>query len=557
MIEELKSIIETSKHGNWKSKIEKNPLMMQFIMDSTKFLDDRFTLLTRVYYVLNGLTDIVRCEVCGKPMYKNAPNLTAGIYPNCSRKCASINKKTRDKVKKTCNDRFGCDNVFQNENIKAKSRSTMLDRYGVEYTHQSKQLTDKCRKTCLEHYGVDHQWKNKDVQAKNRSTILQKYGNDSPLNVQSFKDKFKITRKINRYNSLLENKFVIPNFSLDEFLKVEFPEDTMLSWKCIENTHNHVFESVLDENNLVRHGSPARCLICHPITNCFSQEETEVVEYIKSIYDGKVLNRTSENRQLIAPQEIDILIPSKKIGIEFDGLYYHCDDSNKDKNYHLHKTERMEKLGWKLIHIFEDEWVNKREICKSRLCSALGCNLRKIFARKCSIEEISYNETEEFLNRTHIQGSVKSKINIALKYEGRIVSVMTFGKPRFEKGYDFELLRFSNELFTQVIGGAGKMLKYFERNYRPKSIISYADRRWSKGDLYNALGFSFKGYSRPSYWYVKGVFNRENRVKYQKHKLSHILKNFDKNLSEMENMRNNGFRVIWDCGNMVFEKHLT
>jgi hypothetical protein len=134
---------------------------------------------------------------------------------------------------------------------------------------------------------------------------------------------------------------------------------------------------------------------------------------------------------------------------------------------------------------------------------------------------------------------------------------MTFGKPRFGKGYDFELLRFSNELFTQVIGGAGKLLKYFERNYHPKSIISYADRRWSKGDLYDAIGFSFKGYSRPSYWYVKGVFNRENRVKYQKHKLSYILKNFDENLTEMENMRNNGFRVIWDCGNIVFEKHLT
>ena len=105
---------------------------------------------------------------------------------------------------------------------------------------------------------------------------------------------------------------------------------------------------------------------------------------------------------------------------------------------------------------------------------------------------------------------------------------MTFGKSRFNKKYEWELLRFCNKLGYHIPGAAGKLLKYFERNYHPKSIISYADRRWSQGKLYKALNFQLDHSSAPNYWYFKSYTqeNLESRVKYQKHKLKNILENF-------------------------------
>lgn len=550
--ERIKEIVSSSVHGNWRKRISDDPELVKFVMDSTDFLDGRFTFLTRVYYVINGLNEVVKCENCGKPMFKNAENLSVGIYPNCSRECAGKNKKTREKYRDTCNERFGCDNAFQSDAVKAKSRNTMVERYGVEFSSQSAELVEKRKRTCIERFGVDHQWKSSEVKRKIRETMSERHGADNPLASAEIASKFARTRKTGRYLQLTENKFVVPNFTLEEFVGCKDPSVTALSWKCVENGHDLVFDSVLDENNLVRHGAPARCPICHPMTNSFSQEEIEVFEFVKSVCgEESALNRTEENRKVIPPLEMDVIVPSKKVGIEFDGLYYHCDDS-KDPLYHLKKTEMAESVGWRLIHVFEDEWANKREICESRLSAILGRVKRRIFARDCTVEEVSSKEADEFLDRTHLQGGVRSKACLALKYGGETVSVMTFGRPRFGKGYECELLRFSNALFTQVVGGASRLLSHFEREWRPTSMVSYADRRWSDGGLYRALGFDFVGFSRPSYWYVKNALKRENRIKYQKHKLPGLLERFDPSKTEMENMRDNGFRVIWDCGNGVY-----
>ncbi len=552
--ERVKEIVRNSSHGNWRKRITDDAELLKFVMDATSFLDDRFTLLTRVYYVMNGFREIVKCENCGQPMFKNARDLSVGVSPNCSKECAGRNKRTRERYRRTCNERFGCDNAFQSEGVKEKSRETMVERYGVEYTTQSEELLGKCRKTCLGHFGVDHQWKSDDVKSKSKETMLSRYGTDNPMANVMLKGKFLVTRRTNRYKKLLENEFVVPNFTLDEFIDCKDPETTKLSWRCIENGHDHVFDSILDENNLVRHGAPARCDVCHPMTQQFSKSEVEVIEYLKTVCgDGVVLHRTTENRNVIPPFEIDMIVPGKRIGVEFDGLYFHCDEF-KNSFYHLKKTEMAESIGWRLIHIFEDEWVNKREICESRLSAILGHVKRRLFARNCSVEEVSSKVANDFLDNTHLQGGVGAKNCLALVHDGEIVSVMTFGKPRFGKRHDCELLRFSNALFTQVVGGASRLLRHFEDKFHPKSIISYADRRWSDGGMYKALGFEFKGFSRPSYWYVKKAFERENRVKYQKHKLLKLLGNFDPTKTEMENMRENGFRVIWDCGNRVFVK---
>lgn len=153
----------------------------------------------------------------------------------------------------------------------------------------------------------------------------------------------------------------------------------------------------------------------------------------------------------------------------------------------------------------------------------------------------------------HIQGGVHSSINLGLYYDDELISLMTFSKPRFNKKYEWELVRFCNKIGYHVPGAASRLLKHFERQYNPKSIISYADRRWSKGNLYSKIGFKQVSTSKPNYWYIVDG-ELESRVKYQKHKLNSILEHFDSSKSEWENMKDNGYNRIFDCGNLVFLK---
>ena len=260
-------------------------------------------------------------------------------------------------------------------------------------------------------------------------------------------------------------------------------------------------------------------------------------------------------RNRIIMLELDIPTSQKKIAIEFDGIYWHSEE-NKLQNYHLNKTNLCEAKGIQLVHIFENEWLCKRNIVESRLKNLLGIYDKTVFARKCEVREVKTSDSMEFQEENHIQGAVGAKVHLGLYCEYQLISLTTFGKSRFSKKAEWELLRFCNKLGYHIPGAAGKLLKYFEKNWHPKSLISYADRRWSQGKLYKALGFKLDHISKPDYWYLQPsnptiLYRRE---KFQKKLLKKKLQKFDQTLSEVENMRNNGYTRIFDCGNLVFMK---
>jgi hypothetical protein len=253
-------------------------------------------------------------------------------------------------------------------------------------------------------------------------------------------------------------------------------------------------------------------------------------------------------------KEIDIFIPELNIGIEYDGLKWHSDEY-KNNSYHLNKTKECSKLGIRLIHIFEDEWVNKSEIVKSILCNLINKTPNKIYARTCEIREIGTKEKNDFLNKSHIQGTVSTAINIGLYYNNELVSLMCIGKPRVNLGRktheegEYELLRFCNKPYTSVVGAASKLFKYFIKKYNPTLITSYCDYRWSIGNMYETLGFTLSHYSQPNYFYIIGN-NRKNRFKYRKSEL--IKEGFDPEKSEKEIMEEKGIHRIYDCGSLVY-----
>ena len=290
-----------------------------------------------------------------------------------------------------------------------------------------------------------------------------------------------------------------------------------------------------------------------------SRQQLEINSFINDLGIPTIFN----DRRILHPLELDIYIPDFKLGIEFDGLLYHSFGKSeytifnnylKESTYKpTHKLELCKEKGIHLLTIWENEWINKQEIWKSVISSHLGHNQR-IYARKCSLREVSSTEAKKFLQGNHLQGAVASSINLGLYHEDNLVSLMTFGKSRFSDKYQYELLRYCNKLYTNVIGGASRLLSYFIKAYKPVSIISYANRRWSNGNLYDKLGFECKGTSKPVYYYLykQEVDKVYSRLTFQKYKLKDILENFDESLSEKDNMYNNDYRRVYDCGQFIY-----
>ena len=208
----------------------------------------------------------------------------------------------------------------------------------------------------------------------------------------------------------------------------------------------------------------------------------------------------------------------------------------------------------RLIQIFDTEWYANQEIVKSKIAHLLGLSYR-IYARQCVINCVTREAKNRFLIENHMQGTCISSINLGLFSEGNLVAVMTFGKSRFNKNAEWELLRYCSSKNVTVVGGAARLLRCFEQQYNFPSIVSYCDLRYGTGKMYEEIGFTLIGQTNPNYWYLKNYQNLETRIRYQKHKLSKLLPEFDATQSEWTNMQNNGYDRIWDCGSSIYLKN--
>ena len=299
-------------------------------------------------------------------------------------------------------------------------------------------------------------------------------------------------------------------------------------------------------DHLSGHGCP-RCGKGKIISNF----EDEIYSFVKKIAHSAI----QSNRTILDNKnELDIFIPKNNLAIECDGLHWHS-EYFKDKNYHIEKTSECAQKGVRLIHVFEDEWINKKNIVKSILSNIILQSDRKIYARKCVIKKVSKIEKSIFLNSNHIQGNVGTSIDIGLYLNDELVSLMCFSPLRLNLGLksknkEFELIRFCNKMGTNVIGGASKLFQSFIRENNPSKIISYSDNRWFEGEMYPKLGFKFLHNSMPNYYYVVNR-QRENRFKYRKSIL--VKEGFDKNKSEHEIMLERKIYRIYDCGCKVWE----
>ena len=316
-------------------------------------------------------------------------------------------------------------------------------------------------------------------------------------------------------------------------------------FKVLDPKCGHVTE--VHYANIVSKGI-YKCGTCYPSGT--SLAEKELVDFVKANYTGWIVEN---DRTILEGKELDLVLPDIGLAIEYNGAYWHSDD-RVGKAYHKDKTDKVQELeGYSLIHVNEYEWIYKQSIVKSRLLSQLG-KTTKIYARKCVVKEIPF--PKQFLRDNHIQGAgAPTSVNLGLFLEEALVAVMTFSKysaagntyPLLAQ-CKWNLVRYCQVLNHTVVGGASKLLKYFTRNYSG-GILSYSDRRWSTGDLYKTLGFTYSHTTEPGYDYYKTNL-AESRLKYQKHKLKEIFPEvYKETLTEAEIMKQAGYFRVFDSGN--------
>lgn len=509
------------------------------------------------------------CKVCGGPT--KFIKYSQGYREFCSSKCTQSSKQIRAKIEQTNMERYGDKCSAKNELVIKKRIRTTEEKYGSEHyfsseefkknrkplTQQQSELKSKrTRSTNLEKYGCVNVFQNEDVKKKIKDTNLNRYGvenfNQTEEGKSSIKERYKDESwNEARKNKIKETKLInyisnLKNIIPDNFQVVEYNRDRHIL-KC---DVGHEFQIQHQLIRVRKNKGHKICTVCNPLSN-YSNAQNDVADFIRSIYDGEIV--TNHRKIFNGRSELDVYLPELNLAFEYNGLYWHS-ELNKSMFYHFEKTESCESKGIHLVHIYEDDWIFKREIVESRILNLLMRSDRKIYARKCQIKEIDFKEAESFLNDNHIQGNCISKYRFGLYCEGELVSLMSFGELRVnlssvKKTQCYELLRFCNKNGTSVIGAASKLLKYFLNMFDPLEIISYADRSWSMGELYKILGFEFVRNTRPNYWYIIDG-KRENRFKYRKDVL--VSQGFDPMKTEKQIMSEREIYRIYDSGSKLY-----
>ena len=488
---------------------------------------------------------------------------------NISRNDKEINKKIREKTNLI---KYGYKQYSSSNECKEKVKKTNLEKYGTEFPQQSEIIKQKQKETDEKnHNGISHQ-KTKEFIEKSKQTKLEKYGDENYTNREKAKqtclEKYgvenpscnnEIKKKISSKNRELSNKAkskrVLTNL---EKYGVEFFCQKHYDKKSFEIINNkELLKDYIEKNKIsnilelsdklnISNSVLGRIIFKYDLyasfDYCGSLIEKEIREYINQYYETE-----NNTRKYLDGKEIDIFIPKLNIGIEFNGNFWH-NEYGKEKNYHQNKSLLAESKGIFIYHIFEYEWIEKKDKIINQLNNLLGINQEKIYARKCIIKEVDTKSKKLFLEKNHLQGNDSSSVKLGLYYEDELFSLMTFVKPRFNKKYEWELSRFCSKNNCNVIGGASKLFKYFVDNYNPTSIISYSNISHTKGKLYETLGFKLVLISEPNYVWCKG-YDVLSRYQCQKHKL--LEQGYEGN-TESEIMHNLGYYKIYDCGNKVW-----
>ena len=454
-----------------------------------------------------------------------------------------------EQMKQTNLERYGVEYYSQLDEFDEKIYQTKLERYGDSGYHNIEQM----KQTNLERYGVEYAQNSDIIKEKIKCTNLKRYGNEYAIGSDTVRKKI-VETSIDKYDDTNPYRGKLHRELIKKFPELIGFSGNKYICKCLnincDVCEKKQFELPSPIFRRRKNQGIELCPILNPIlvSDGTSDIENDIYLYIKSIYSGKIIQN---DRSILNGKEIDIYLPEMNFAIEFNGLYWHS-EVYKDKMYHQEKTILCENKGIQLIHIWEDDWLDKKDIVKDIIQSKLGMN-DKIPARKCTIKEVLSKESKEFLEKYHIQGNVNASIRIGLYYDDSLVEIATFGKLRnilHSNGQEnqYELYRLCSKSGYTVVGGVSKLLTHFIRKYQPKQIVSYANLDISNGNVYNSF-FKKISITSPGYYWSKDGY-KYHRSNFTKHIL--VKNGYDKNKTEEEIMHELGYYKVYDSGNIKY-----
>ena len=510
----------------------------------------------RMQLIIHGLKEPPRCPTCGKYVKMNANgkfnshcSKICGIHDletkkktreTCSKRTQEEREKIYEKKKKTCLENNGAENPMYLESSKKKMKETNLERYGGISVLSTETGKDNFRRVCFEHFGVENPMQSKEVREKSKKTLESNYGVDNPTKSKDIIEK--------RKRSNLEKYGTEDPGNLPE--NIEKRKRTSVERYGVDNpSKSPEIISKISETTMSRHGVMWPCQV---IRNGDSVPESDFEKMLTET--GFVIGKDYEKQFPLGGFKYDFKIGSTLVEIDptptHNSLFSpYAGGKPKNKTYHRDKSDAAKIAGYSCIHIWD--WDNPEKIV------GMLTGRENVGARQCDVTGFFSNDgsVKEFLDDNHLQGNCKgTKVSIGLTLDGDLIEVMTFGNPRYNKNYQWELLRLCTTKGYSVTGGAERLFKEFTRSYNPESVISYCDMSKFSGTVYERLGFRLKSKPFPScHWY---------NTRTKQHITDNLLMSmgfdklfgteYGKGTSNEELIKKAGFLPVWDCGQATY-----
>ena len=469
-----------------------------------------------------------------------------------------LKQKRSAKAKETFLKKYGVDNPAKTKEVQDKMRKTTLGRYGVEHSSQSVVVKEKIKRSNLAKYGVEYSFQANEVKEKIKQTNLDKYGVDNPSKSEFIKQRIVESNRKNLgvdYPMQSEEVMAKTRATSLEKYGTEYPNQSDIVKSRIEATTlehygvNRVckldeFKQKVIETNRERYGVDYTCLV---FSGKYKGNDSSYNRSFAKLLDD--IGISYEREFLLERYSYDFKVGNTLIEINPTATHNtHFNPYGKNRidiNYHKSKSNLAMCNGYSVIHVFD--WDNIDKVVQ------LLRDRETVYARKCDVRLINDVDTNKYLDTYHLQGTCRGqKIRLGLYYDNKLVSLMTFGKSRFNKSCEYELLRYCSHY--NVIGGAEKLFKYFVDNYKPHSIVSYCDTSKFSGKVYDVLGFKYVKTNSPrKHWYSRKEKRHITDGLLLSQGYDRLFKeNHGKGTSNEELILSRGYLPVYDCGQSTY-----
>ena len=468
------------------------------------------------------------CCVCGKEYVLKPPYTSKTCSLKCGQQIGNLSRK------QTMLSKYGVDNPMKVNAFQAKAKETNLSKYGVDNPSKSQEVVDKISNTFRNKYGVSNAMQVKEFAEKQQDSVQQSLGVRSPLQSQQIKDKVKSTNLI-RYGA--ENPFGSQEIRERWRAKYKKTHDYDLP------IHDPEVVEKIEKTCTERYGVPYPCMTpqCRSSYRTISKINQAFMDmlYANDIeYEVEFsLSRKSFDFRILV--EINPTITHNSIMSIFP------DSSPTNVTYHIDKTKLAEENGYRCIHVWDwDDWNAIVSLIKPK---------ETVYARKCTVAKVDKQTADKFTAQHHISSKCNGqKENYGLYYQGELIQVMTFGKPRYNRKYDWELLRLCSKSSLKVIGGASKLFAAYLAEHKQESVISYCDLSKFTGDVYKKIGMVLAYTTMPAKIWSKGNKKITDNLLRQRGYDQLFSTNYGKGTSNEQLMLDNGWLPVYDCGQKVY-----